>query len=266
MSKFALGCVFYQDVRSLERTLRSFYDKVDYMFCIDGRYKHFGDDSTPGLSTDGSRELVQSFDNAVLVDVPDAYEIQKRQKYLDLCGEYDIEYLIIADSDEYVLEYNEHEFKFNCASKCETHPYNKYNIFSLYLEVNQPNYDHIVHTITGRNKPSIGTSQQFAHHPRLWRRPYEVMYKARHYNFVNKDPKKGSLHHCETMAPVAIIQGIKLGHNHLLRNKEFLDNRLKYQTKLVEFEQKKLRHYIHQNKRYPDISEYDKIDQSITDY
>lgn len=263
----ASGTVFYNDVKSLERTLESLKDKVDWMICVDGRFKHFKDGNSSGLSRDKSRELVRSYDNAILIDMPHTYEIQKRQAYVDYCNSMfrnaqKINYLLIVDSDEYVLEYDQTTFEkeIDIISKP---PYAQYNVFAIMLEINSGKYSHIVHKFTGGNNPRTTTpnNRQFAHSSRLWQRPYEMEYNMTHYNFRNKHPSS-SLHYQESNCAVKIVNGMKLGHDHVLRDDKHLDMRYQYQKWLVEFEQKKLKNYVHEKKITPKIDEYDRIDQS----
>lgn len=54
------------------------------------------------MSTDGSRELVKSYSKCLLIDYPKP-EFEKRQKYLEYCGLYSVDILLIIDSDEFVL-------------------------------------------------------------------------------------------------------------------------------------------------------------------
>jgi uncharacterized protein YueI len=55
------------------------------------------------LSTDGSRNIVKKYKNAVLIDAPNLLEYQKRQKYCEIAGKYGIDVLIIVDSDEFAI-------------------------------------------------------------------------------------------------------------------------------------------------------------------
>lgn len=237
------------------------------MFCVDGRFKHYRADTA--LSNDGSRELVKSYSNTMLIDVPDAYEIEKRQRYVDACSllhrqgkevmnREEPDFLLIVDSDEYVLEYDAEVFEKEIAV-VRGEPWLQYNVFAVMLEVNSANYDHIVHRFNGGVAPQPKSEKQFAHAPRLWQRPYEMEYNITHYNFRNKHPSS-SFHYQETNAAVKIVQGMKLGHDHNLRNERFLKSRFNYQKWLVNFEQEKLRKYIHENKITPKIEDYDKID------
>lgn len=263
--KFASGTIFYNDCKSLERTLNSLHDKVDLMICIDGKFKHFKDknNETGGLSNDGSRELVRSFDNAVLLSVPESYEIQKRQAYLDYCVKVHAEYLLIVDSDEYVYEPETDwpKFQAKCKEICYGVPYRNYNLFGIYTEIYSPNYDHVVHKFTNNPAPKLsknGGERKWTYHPRLWHRPYDMEYYKTHYQFRNKDPNN-PLHQQEHNATVAIIPNLKLAHDHLLRTPDFLKSRWKYQEWLVTFEQRKINAFIKAFDRLP--QNYDEIDK-----
>jgi|SRR5215212_2734264 len=257
--KVAAGIAFYNDCKSLERTLDSLKDKVDMMICVDGRFKHYKDGNSTGLSYDQSRQLVRSYDKTFLIDMPHCYEIQKRQAYVDACKQ-DYEFLLIIDSDEYVIEYDEKEFHTKLNEIWEHPHYAAYNVFAIMLEVNSGNYYHIAHEFAGGQPPQPSTREKtFAHSPRLWMRPWEMEYNVTHYCFRNKNPSS-SLHYMETNPAISIITGMKLGHDHSLRNKEHLRNRKAYQKWLVEFEQNKLRKFMHETKLSPLLEEYDKID------
>lgn len=266
--KYVSGTIFYNDCKSLERCLASLHDKVDVMCCVDGRFKHFKDNNSSSLSNDGSREVVESYDNAILIDVPDSYEIQKRTAYIDYCVRINAEYLLIIDSDEYVYEpesnWNKFDAKVN--EMCNSISYINYNIFGIYTEVKSPDYDHIVHKIVGSVPPDLTRSKgpegqppqkAWSYHPRLWHRPYDMEYNQTHYMFRNKNPKN-PLHTQEHNATVAIIPHLKLGHDHIYRTKEFLQSRFDYQKWLVKFEQKKLKRWMELYHRLPE--NYDEID------
>lgn len=262
--KYASGTIFYNDYNSLKRCLESLHDKVDLMICVDGRFKHFVDSNAPdasGLSYDGSRELVTSYDNAVLIDVPNSYEIEKRTAYLKECERVNASYLLICDSDEYVYEPETDWVKFDrkVDEFCNSAPFGNYNIFGIYTEIHSANYDHIVHKITGNQKPHLSTldKRKWSYHPRLWQRPWEMEYNGTHYFFRHKNPSN-PLHNQECNATVIIIPHLKLGHDHLYRSKEFLESRLGYQKFLVKFEQNKLRRWMEIYHKLPE--NYDEID------
>lgn len=261
--KIAAGICFYNDCKSLERTLQSLEGKVDVMVCIDGRYKGFEDKNKTGLSNDGSREMVKGFDKTVLLDVPDVFEVQKRQSYLDWCEKHKPDYLIIIDSDEYVAEYNETVFRRELET-INNSQYSRYNVFALMLEVYSGKYDHIVHTFVSGQAPRTTTSKNraYQHAPRLWLRPWEMEYNLKHYHYRKKDPTS-SLHYQEQNAAVKIVTGIKLNHDHALRTKEHLQKRREYQRKLVEFEQKRIPAFKRERRLEPLLNEFDDIYRQI---
>lgn len=264
--KYASGTIFYNDCKSLERTLESLKDKVDLMICVDGRFKHFkttttNNNDSNNLSTDGSRELVLSYDNTILVDVPDSYEIQKRTAYLKWCERVHAEYLLIIDSDEYVYDKETDWLAFDSMvdKTCFSVQYGKYNIFGIYTEVNNPNYEYIIDKITGRDKPAVSqpNKKKWQYHPRLWHNPGDMEYNGTHYMFRHKNPEN-PLHEQDSNATVCIIPHLKIAHDHLLRSKEFLEARLEYQKWLVPFEQKKVKRFREVFGRLP--KDYDEIE------
>jgi hypothetical protein len=96
--KIAAGIIFYNDGISLKRCLDSIADNIDIIFAIDGKFPNFPNDK-PLTSTDGSIDVVKSYPNALLVHYI-APEFNKRQHYLELCKEHNIDILLIIDSDE----------------------------------------------------------------------------------------------------------------------------------------------------------------------
>lgn len=262
LRRIASGTVFYNDCRSLKRTLDSLYDKMDCMICVDGRFKHF-DEGKADVSTDGSRELVSQYDNAMLLTCANSYEVEKRQMYVDACN-HDYEFLFIVDSDEYVIEYNQKEFHSDLEEIYNIPYYNRYNVFAVYTEVNSAKYKAIAHEFVSGcrgpppNNDNLAEGKQWTHYPRIWLRPWQMSYNAKHYYFHNKDPTN-SLNAQETNAAVKIVKGIRLGHDHVLRDEKHLWNRKQYQKWLVDFEQNKLDKFMRRGIT-PNIEDYDRID------
>lgn len=90
--KIGVGLIFFDDLKSLQRCIPTL--DVDTIYAIDGRFK--GYKTSNALSTDGSREYLQSFTNVVLIDAPDLEQFEKRNMYLKACNE---EFLFVVDSD-----------------------------------------------------------------------------------------------------------------------------------------------------------------------
>jgi hypothetical protein len=97
----AAGIVFFDDEKGLQRCLSSIQSFVDLIIAIDGRFEHFEDDHD--LSADNSRKVVESFPNAIYYSYPNLTEIDKRNKYLEIAGIKEIDFLLVIDSDEYAI-------------------------------------------------------------------------------------------------------------------------------------------------------------------
>lgn len=74
----------------------SVFDKV---ICPDGRWIDY---EGPQLSDDGSREIVESYSNTVLIDAPDLPQYQKRNIYFE--NSQGLDYLLVMDSDEFIFK------------------------------------------------------------------------------------------------------------------------------------------------------------------
>ena len=156
---------FYQDEAGLKRLFESIDGQVDLTILIDGRYPGFGrNKSLPALSTDG-REVCKSFDNTVLVDLP-ASQVQKRNKYLQLCKKYDLDFAIIIDSDEFIdIGADWATFKY-VAQKRVRLDLGMYRIYDIrYREQN---------------------GWDLGERPRLWFKPWEIRYDVKHYRWFIK--------------------------------------------------------------------------------
>lgn len=185
---WAVGIIFFSDKLGLERTLNSI--PRDFMaFCIDGGIPSRGHN---GISTDGSRDVVKSFNNALLIDCPDCSEVDKRNKYLQLCEEYNIDFLIVIDSDEYITG-DIDRFKTN-ASGFAIDGYNIYGILSKNLY-----------------------NSEYSYRPRLWYKPYEMTYTTAHYIFKRKDAPPNQ-HYSVTSNIYRNIDGIRIEHDKSLRS------------------------------------------------
>jgi hypothetical protein len=92
------GVSFYQCVKELVHTLDSLVE-FDKVFCVDGAWEGY---AKPELSDDGSRKLVQSYDNTILIDAPNYPEWKKRNLYMEESEGCDA--LLVIDSDESILD------------------------------------------------------------------------------------------------------------------------------------------------------------------
>lgn len=71
----------------------------DKIICVNGRWIDY---SGPALSNDGSKEVVESYPNTVLIDAPDLPQYQKRNIYFE--NSQGLDYLLVMDSDEFIFK------------------------------------------------------------------------------------------------------------------------------------------------------------------
>jgi hypothetical protein len=213
--KLAAGIIFFNDCSSLKRCLDSLIYGVDIIFAIDGRFPNFPADSD--LSTDGSRELVKSYPQCMLIDFPRS-EFEKRSKYLEYCQTYSIDVLLIIDSDEFILNNADWKaFRHNLRRIIFDRDKSTQNVYAIKVQI-------------------VGKDDEFLGYPRIWYKPAEMeYYGGRHYYFRNKDPLIKNIPH-QGDHSLNVIEGIMIGHNHCLRNQYHLQSRFEYQTWLENYE------------------------------
>lgn len=236
--KLAAGIVAYHDAKGLQRLLDSIHEGVDLSIVIDGKFPQYPDKSD--LSQDGMREIALSYDNTLLIDFP-APEYDKRSKYLDVCEEQNVDYLLILDTDEYAETGADWKaFRKNMVQAAEVKHQKMYNVFAVLMEINSAEYRK-----TLEDKPYLlwqkdtVTNIEYGYYPRLWYKPEQMMYaKGCHYMFKNKDPKN-RLHFQETNAAMEIVEGVRFLHRNAHRSEDQLNARKSYQLDfLVPYEQK----------------------------
>jgi hypothetical protein len=199
--RFGIGCSFYQDVNGLRRLLDSVVDEVSLAILIDGKYPAYGRGKhLPPLSTDGSREVCKSYNNTLLVDYP-ATQIQKRNRYLQLCKRYEIDFLIIADSDEYIEEKGADWATFRyVAEKRANLDLQMYRVYDIWYEDTE-----------GWN---VGQR------PRVFFRPWEIRHDVKHYRWLIKAKNHLDRPVYEGNAGRALLPGIVMKHNRFVRSPE----------------------------------------------
>lgn len=97
--KVAAGINVYNDCNSLKRTLQTTVEYFDRIYVVDGRYPDYSKPTDSKYSTDGTKELVQSYDNCKYIQMF-AEQKDKRTRYLKEC-EHD--FLVVIDADEYMI-------------------------------------------------------------------------------------------------------------------------------------------------------------------
>jgi hypothetical protein len=98
--KKALGLSFFDSINEITRLLDPIWKEFDYIIAVDGRYSNYEADHD--FSNDGSYELIeQRYPNAIM-DRCCAFQPYKRQRYLDIAGKLNCDYLVVLDTDEYI--------------------------------------------------------------------------------------------------------------------------------------------------------------------
>lgn len=108
--RIAAGVISFDDERGLQRCMNFINEYVDLMIVIDGKFRYFEDDHE--ISSDNSRDVVESFSNSAYCCYPNLTEIEKRNKYLEFAGDKNMDFLLVIDSDEFAVV-NEVDFLFN---------------------------------------------------------------------------------------------------------------------------------------------------------
>jgi len=180
-----VGCCGFDDTEGLTRLIRSCWKNVDLIFYIDGPFKNY---DTPMVS-----DWIEDADipNVVIVRKSGLIEYQKRQIYLDLCKEYGVNWLIIADTDEYFHDCDWGEFSSERERVCG----NDY----LY---NVKNYTVVGGLLLGLDQP------------RLIRNPSKLQYINQHHYMM---AEKGT---DEALVAKDTLYSVKLCHDPSIRSPE----------------------------------------------
>jgi len=99
MNNVVVCCAFWNDAANIQRLLESIHGELFCIF-VDGAWLGYG---TGGLSSDDSREIIQSHENTMLVDAPNLIEHQKRNVYIETADALGFDYCLVIDSDEFVV-------------------------------------------------------------------------------------------------------------------------------------------------------------------
>jgi hypothetical protein len=219
----AAGIVFFDDEKGLQRCLSSIQSYVDLIIAIDGKFKHFDDDHD--LSIDNSRKVVESFPNAIYYSYPNLTEIDKRNKYLEIAGTKEIDFLLVIDSDEYAI-IDANEFSKNLAKIKE-------------YKTGAPINDKM------KDTPDVYGIKIFEKHfekpdfireryiERIFYKPAKLIYHLIHCNLVDVDDPSRNF---TTRKYSSEINGITLYNDDDLRNNHYLQRSIQYQSNLLENE------------------------------
>lgn len=203
--KLAAGICFYEkSLTAIQRCIESIKNDVDIIFAIDGRFDHFPDKDD--FSSPEVRDYLRSISHVVLVDLQ-AGEIEKRQKYCDMARDYGVDYLLIIDSDEYVIKADWKAFRKNLA-KCS----DSKNVYGIRFAYSAP-----VHFDT-------------TPYPRLWHKPYEMHYIKHNLWHSQKQGDIRSTSECP------VIEGIIMTGDNNLVTPEYIQKGRVYQEWLIRHE------------------------------
>lgn len=195
-----VGYSYYQDVESIKRGLPTFVDNVDFIFAIDGRYS-FRDGVD--YSDDGSTEFIRQFPNTIIRKYV-GMEHDKRSQYVELAEEFELDYLIIIDSDEFIVDSDWETFREN-----------------LYQLRNSSNHIHGVKFYYNQ--------KDFTPYPRIWKVGHVKYHKA--HSIFSID---GSL--VRSPPNLKTVEGISMSMDDNLRSDEYLQKTSEYQKKMLDYE------------------------------
>lgn len=208
--KIGVGLCFYKDLASLKRGLPTYAPFVDHVFAIDGRFSYFsGDDYSEPETID----YLNSFDNLIYERFI-GMEHDKRQRYVDLAAKHGCNFLLIIDSDEYVLQADWDLFKENAVEISKAYPGD--NFLGVLV----------------RYTPEGFIPEEFSNYPKLWARPEECEYYKAHCIFKNKN--YGGVVRSSSNCPT--VGGIRLDWNDKLRTTEYLKGIHDYQQRMLSYE------------------------------
>jgi len=208
----AIGLSFYQDIHSLGRCMRSVVRNLPIknikVFAVDGIYEGYGNlrEGESGLSTDGSRGLIESYMDLYgfkvrLSDYPNQKEYVKRQRYVDLAAARYCDFLLIMDADEY-LECKDQDAFINELVEIDKAWKENSDLISN------------VHNIKFVERNNLGYIYFAYPSPRLWYRPGDMEYMDNHGMFRRKVKRN------VTDGKSYTIENMQMWHDHNLRPKD----------------------------------------------
>jgi hypothetical protein len=222
----AAGIVFFDEEKGLQRCLNSIRSYIDVIIAIDGKFKYFEDDHD--ISMDNSREVVESFPNAAYYCYPNLTEIDKRNKYLEIAGSRNIDFLLVIDSDEYAV--------------IDKTKFSK-NLDKIKEYKTSPNGDGDGKTM--KDKPDVYGIKIFEKHfekpdyireryiERVFYKPAKLRYHSIHCNLIDIDNPARNF---TTRKYTSEIDGITLYNDDDLRSSHYLERSIQYQRNLLERE------------------------------
>lgn len=215
--KIGIGLCIYEDFDSLRRMLQSLEPyPIDLIIAVDGKYKEWPDPAAPNLSN--AKQLLDVFRSFRIpfryVGVAGLTQIEKRNLYFDYCNTEDIDILIVMDSDEYIIadKTNWSMFIQDVEQKIKTNPSRQqsYGIAAQGFNIQG-------------NSTKRGGSISYPF-KLFCNKPEELEYWNNHYTIRNKHTKL-----LQSYNSNMICRNIMIGHDHALRDSEYLKQSDAYQ-------------------------------------
>jgi hypothetical protein len=219
--RIAAGIISFDDERGLQRCMNSIHEYVDLMIVIDGKIRYFEDDHD--ISSDHSRDVVESFPNSAYYSCPNLTEIEKRNKYLEFIDDKNIDFLLVIDSDEFAVV-NEEEFLFNLDKLSNS------KINSGRGEGDNPDVCGVKIFEKHFEKPNFIRERYIE---RIFYKPGKLRYQSIHCNLVDIDNPSRNF---TTGKYSSEIHGITLYNDDDLRTHRYLERSVQYQSILLEGE------------------------------
>jgi hypothetical protein len=217
--KIATGTIGFQDAKGLQRMNETLTDSdmFTHRFYVDGPFD--GANTNLDSSQDGSIQVAESF-GAEIEIMPFANEFDKRMKYLEMCREHDIDFLLIIDTDEYLLRYDKERFLGHLKEIKDSGT--DHNTFAVMLQPGNTKY----------GVPIDSRKLQLNERPRLWFKPGDMTYvRGSHSIFKNINHDKWYYPGTHMVDMSQTIKGIWMAedktHRSEARNmlqKEYVDN------------------------------------------
>jgi hypothetical protein len=219
--RIAAGIISFDDERGLQRCMNSIHEYVDLMIVIDGKFRYFEDDHE--ISSDNSRDVVESFSNSAYCCYPNLTEIEKRNKYLEFAGDKNMDFLLVIDSDEFAVV-NEVDFLFNLDKLRNS------KINSGRRDGDNPDVYGVKIFEKHFEKPNFIRERYIE---RMFYKPGKLRYQSIHCNLVDIDNPSRNF---TTGKYSSELHGITLYNDDDLRTHHYLERSVQYQSILLEEE------------------------------
>jgi hypothetical protein len=219
--RIAAGIISFDDEKGLQRCMNSIHEYVDLMIVIDGKFRYFEDDHE--ISSDNSRDVVESFSNSAYCCYPNLTEIEKRNKYLEFAGDKNMDFLLVIDSDEFAVV-NEVDFLFNLDKLRNS------KINSGRRDGDNPDVYGVKIFEKHFEKPNFIRERYIE---RMFYKPGKLRYQSIHCNLVDIDNPSRNF---TTGKYSSELHGITLYNDDDLRTHHYLERSVQYQSILLEEE------------------------------